>query len=93
MFMQIIMLPLLFCIGNSTLNFNIEDPNNLEDLPRFWKGSGLSPAAPLPFNQTDIAHQLLTKDMFLNMEYVASLPNSGIKYIRIHWLLSLVVFK
>lgn len=95
MLMQITVLLLLsfFCTGNSILNLKIEDHNNFVYLPRFWKGSGLSPTAPLPFNRTDIAHQLLTDDMFFNMEYVASLPNSGIKYIRIHWLLSLVAFK
>lgn len=93
--MQIVVLLSLifFRNGNATLSLKIKDHNNYVYLPKFWKGTGLSPAAPLPFNRTDVAHQLLTDDMYFNMEYVASLPNSGIKYIRIHWLLSLVFFK
>ncbi|XP_031630457.1 alpha-L-iduronidase [Contarinia nasturtii] len=30
--------------------------------------------------------------MHRNMEYISALPNSGIKHIRIHWLLSLIKF-
>lgn len=95
MFMQITVLLSIInhCSGNSTLNLTIDEYSNFIYLPRFWTGSGLSPSAPLPFNRTYVARQLLTDDMFINMEYVASLPNSSIKYIRIHWLLSLIVFK
>lgn len=97
MFKQITVLlsTIFLCNGNSTITLKMEDHNNYVHLPRFWRGTGLSPFAPLPFNRTYVAQQLLntSDDMYINMEYVASLPNSGIKYIRIHWLLSLVVFK
>lgn len=61
-------------------------------LPRFWTNSGLSPFAPLPFNRTDVAQQLLT-EYGNNMEIISALPNSAVKHIRIHWLLSLIDFK
>lgn len=92
MHLTVLLLSIYYCNGNITLNFEIEE-NKYVYLPRFWCGSGLSPFSPLPFNRENVAHELLTDDMHFNMEYVASLPNSGIKYIRIHWLLSLVAFK
>lgn len=72
------------------LNTNV---NSYNVLPRFWTNSGLSPFAPLPFNQTDVAQQILTENMNRNMEIIAALPNSAVKHIRIHWLLSLIDFK
>lgn len=62
-------------------------------LPRFWTNSGFSPAAPLPFNRTDIVAELNSKDVYSNLDYVSAMPNSAVKYMRIHWLLSLVEFR
>lgn len=67
--------------------------SNYKLLPRFWTNSGFSPSAPLPFNRTQIIVELQSNDVYQNLEFVAALPNTGIKYIRIHWLLSLVEFK
>lgn len=62
-------------------------------LPRFWTNSGFSPSAPLPINRSFIVGELKSKSVYRNVEFIAALPNFGIKYIRIHWLLSLVEFK
>lgn len=83
-----------FCNGNRTFIVNFEEfTNEYVYIPRFWTNSGLSPSAPLPFNRTNVAHQLLDHSMLFNMAYIGALPNFGIKYIRIHWLLSLISFK
>lgn len=81
-----------WCNGNSVLNLQLKG-HSYVSLNRFWTGTGLSPFAPLPFNRSDVMQQLLANQMQLNMEFVAALPDSGIKHIRIHWLLSLVTFK
>lgn len=77
-----------YCGANSTSN-----DASYAILPRFWTGSGFSPNAPLPFNRTSIVQQLTNDHVSRNLEFVAALPNSGIKYMRIHWLLSLVDFR
>lgn len=77
-----------YCEANSTSN-----TASYAILPRFWTGSGFSPNAPLPFNRTSIVQQLTNDHVSRNLEFVAALPNSGIKYMRIHWLLSLVDFR
>lgn len=81
-----------YCFVNSVFDIQFNQ-QTYKTLPRFWTGSGLSPSAPLPFNRSYVVQQLLSNDMFLNMEYIAALPNSGIQYIRIHWLLTLIKFK
>lgn len=63
-----------------------------KQLPRFWINSGFSPPAPLPINNTVVVQELLNKDVRMNIEYLAALPNVGISHVRIHWLLSLVRF-
>lgn len=78
----------LYCQAH--LDFHAQSYANL---PRFWTGSGFSPSAPLPFNRTSVVQQLSNDHVYRNLELVATLPNSGIKYMRIHWLLSLVDFK
>lgn len=67
--------------------------SSYEELPRFWTNSGFSPSAPLPFNRLYVADQLKTDDVYRNLDYISELPNRAVKYIRMHWLLSLVEFK
>lgn len=86
----------VFVDSSQSLNLFIDfDSNNdvYKVLPRFWTNSGFSPSAPLPFNRSSIANELQSPAVYQNLEYVAALPNSGIKHIRIHWLLTLVEFK
>lgn len=67
--------------------------NEYTVLPKFWKNSGFSPAAPLPINNLYITQQLLSNDVYMNMELIAALPNHGVQNLRVHWLLSLIKFK
>lgn len=79
---------------NLFINFDSNNNNNVyKMLPRFWTNSGFSPSAPLPFNRSNVANELQSAAIYQNLEFVAALPNSGIKYIRIHWLLTLVEFR
>lgn len=93
----VFILVLSACIGSSQslnlfINFN---SNNVvyKELPRFWTNSGFSPSAPLPFNRSGVVIELQSPPVHQNLEFIAALPNSGIKYIRIHWLLTLVEFE
>ncbi len=49
------------------------------NLKHFWNSTGFTPAS-----------LLLNSDMRQNMTYSGSIPNSGLKYVRIHYLLELV---
>lgn len=85
---QLLAIFVLYIKVNSALQIQ-----SYAELPRFWTNSGFSPSAPLPFNRTSVVQELLNDDVYRNLEVVAALPNAGIKYMRIHWLLSLVDFK
>jgi L-iduronidase len=68
----------------TTLTINYT--NDVKRLPRFWKNTGLAPPDPL-----DKAGNFFeSKEFNLNLEIIGSLPNNGIKNIRIHWLLNLL---
>ncbi|XP_055313832.1 alpha-L-iduronidase [Sitodiplosis mosellana] len=87
---------LIFLVNGYNANFILDLHANVQPynvLPRFWTQTGLSPSAPFPFNRTDVAQQLLSENMYRNMELISALPNGAIKHIRIHWLLSLIDFK
>ncbi|EAT44203.1 AAEL004402-PA [Aedes aegypti] len=57
-------------------------------LPRFWTSTGLCPPAP----REKTSEFLLSEDSLLNLEIIGSLPNQGLKYVRIHWLLDMINF-
>lgn len=85
------------CIGSShslNLFINFNSSNVVyKELPRFWTNSGFAPSAPLPFKRSGVANELQSSPVYQNLEFIAALPNSAIKYIRIHWLLTLVEFR
>ncbi|MFN2109618.1 MAG: GH39 family glycosyl hydrolase, partial [Anaerolineae bacterium] len=49
-------------------------------LDHFWRSTGFTPA-----------NSLLNADMQQAMAYVGAIPHSGITYVRIHYLLELVL--
>ncbi|XP_033763065.1 alpha-L-iduronidase-like [Pecten maximus] len=56
------------------------------DLDHFWRSTGFCPPAPhQSADKFDLSH-----DMRLNLALVASVPNKGMKQVRIHWLFDLV---
>lgn len=52
----------------------------------FWTSTGLCP--PEPRNASGAF--LVSRDSLMNLELIASLPNHGIRHVRIHWLLELL---
>ncbi|XP_078396513.1 alpha-L-iduronidase isoform X3 [Cetorhinus maximus] len=59
------------------------------ELKHFWRSTGFCP--PLPHNKADVFD--LSRDQQLNLAYIASVPQSGIEQVRIHWLLELVTMR
>lgn len=66
-----------------SINFSMSD---VKRLPRFWVNTGFAPPAPLE----TVDEFFGSNDVQLNLEIIGSLPNNGIKYVRIHWLLNLL---
>lgn len=58
----------------------------LKKLPRFWTNTGFAPPEPV----TKAGNFFDSDDVNLNLEIIGSLPNQGIKNVRIHWLLNLL---
>ncbi|XP_022342575.2 alpha-L-iduronidase-like isoform X3 [Crassostrea virginica] len=77
------------CVDSLEYSLNIDSKDVRNDLTHFWKSTGFCP--PLPHK--DAYKFDFSKDVQLNMALVGSLPHSGIKQVRIHWLLELVTVK
>lgn len=63
---------------------------SFKKIPRFWTNTGLCPPAPID-NSTALSQFFSSSDMKTNLALVSALPNAGIKYVRIHWLLQLLL--
>lgn len=66
-----------------TINYSMSD---VKKLPRFWVNTGLAPPQPLDL----VSEFFESNDLKLNLEIVGSLPNNGLRNVRIHWLLNLL---
>lgn len=66
-----------------TINYSMSD---VKKLPRFWINTGFAPPEPIE----DVSNFFESNDVKLNLEIIGSLPNNGLKNIRIHWLLNLL---
>lgn len=76
----------LYCVlTQSSLVINV-DSKKLKPLPRFWTNTGFCPIG------TNISEALLSNDTLLNIELLGTLPNNGLKTIRIHWLIDLIKY-
>ncbi|XP_062590471.1 alpha-L-iduronidase-like isoform X2 [Saccostrea cucullata] len=80
---------LISLVTSVEYNLDVDTKDIRNDLTHFWKSTGFSP--PLPHK--DAYKFDFSKDMQLNMALIGSLPHSGIKQVRIHWLLELVTVK
>ncbi|KAJ6649587.1 Alpha-L-iduronidase [Pseudolycoriella hygida] len=67
------------------------DIQNVKKLPRFWTNTGFCPPAPTNDSST-LAKFFLGEQSLRNLDYISALPNSGLKYVRIHWLVNLITF-
>lgn len=76
--------------SSQRINFEI-DFKNVKKLHRFWTNTGFCPPPPTN-DSTILAGFFLSEKSLQNMEYISALPNNGLKYVRIHWLLNLIKF-
>ncbi|KAG5682536.1 hypothetical protein PVAND_011883 [Polypedilum vanderplanki] len=60
--------------------------NVMKRMPKFWTNTGFAPTEPI----NNVFDFFETKDLNMNLEIIGSMPNNGLKYIRIHWLLNLI---
>ena len=58
-------------------------------LRHFWESTGFCPPDP----HQDFRKFFFTNDEIQNLAYIGSVPNKGIKQVRIHWLLDLVTME
>ncbi|XP_048576226.1 alpha-L-iduronidase isoform X2 [Nematostella vectensis] len=65
---------------------SIDASSKLSQLEHFWESTGFCPPDP----HKDFYKFVSTNDMAQNLAYIGSVPNQGIKQVRIHWLLDLI---
>ncbi|CAG9806028.1 unnamed protein product [Chironomus riparius] len=77
----------LKCIAQDRIRIDFEEStSNVRRLKRFWTNTGFSPLVnDLNFFESN--------DLSTNLEIIGSLPNNGLKNVRIHWLLDLLIHK
>lgn len=75
----------IFASTSISIDF-LASRNNLKKLKRFWTNTGFSPLEDDPKFFESI-------DLNMNLEIIGSLPNNGLKNVRIHWLLDLLSIK
>lgn len=66
-------------IKYSEINLEVDFAGAPKTYENYWNRTGFSPG--------DL---LLRKDMQLTLDYLSAVPNQGVRYIRIHWLLNMV---
>jgi len=74
-----------FASEQMSINFQ-KSTSNVRRLKRFWTNTGFSPLV------NDISF-FESNDLSTNLEIIGSLPNNGLKNVRIHWLLDLLIVK
>ena len=63
----------------SDMNITVDCGQRADQLPHFWASAGFTPAT-----------LLLRNDMRQAMTWVGALPNAGVRYVRVHYLLDLI---
>ena len=79
---------ILLISGEQTDNVNVllDASRVVGPLRHFWESTGFCPPDP----HQDFKKFIFTNDELQNLAYIGSVPNKGIKQVRIHWLLDLV---
>lgn len=79
---------ILLISGEQTdvINVVLDASRVVGPLQHFWESTGFCPPDP----HQDFRNFIFTNDELQNLAYIGSLPNKGIKQVRIHWLLDLV---
>ena len=69
------------------VHITVQNDSNLK-YRRFWNSTGFCP--PLPREET--SKWFLSNDMYQNLALISSVPHSGIKQVRIHYLLETIKY-
>ena len=81
------------CFGQlkvgSVYNVLVNASRVVSSLEHFWESTGFCPPDP----HQGIHRFILSEDEAQNIAYIGSVPNQGIKQVRIHWLLDLITMK
>ncbi|CAH1246101.1 IDUA [Branchiostoma lanceolatum] len=72
--------------GLTTYQVHVDASKIVRNLTHFWESTGFCP--PLPHQRADLYD--LSEDEVQNLALIGSVPQGGIKQVRIHWLLDLV---
>ena len=84
-FCQILFISKSFANDQVVIDFQ-KSTNDVRLLRRFWTNTGFSPLENnLKFFESN--------DLSTNLEIIGSLPNKGLRNVRIHWLLDLLKIK
>lgn len=79
---------ILLISAEQTDHFNVmlDASRVVGPLQHFWESTGFCPPDP----HQDFYKFIFTNDELQNLAYISSVPQKGIKQVRIHWLLDLV---
>ncbi|XP_039265485.2 alpha-L-iduronidase-like [Styela clava] len=69
-------------------NITVDASNLINVFDHFWESTGMCP--PLPHQNA--SDYYLSQDMLQNLIHIGSVPHSGIKQVRMHWLLDMVTY-
>ncbi|XP_069482481.1 alpha-L-iduronidase [Ambystoma mexicanum] len=83
---KFLVLGILESVSTRSYVIHVDVSKHGKHFNHFWESTGLCP--PLPHNKAD--QYDLSNDQHINLAYVSSVPHSGIKQVRIHWLLDLI---
>lgn len=87
--LKLLFIACLMSIAKANVRVEIDFINatsEVKKLPRFWANTGFAPSEPVE----EAADFFETEDVKRNLEIIGSLPNQGIRNVRIHWLLNLL---
>ncbi|XP_056642505.1 alpha-L-iduronidase isoform X2 [Diorhabda sublineata] len=74
---------------SSDIVLNISENNHFFPFKHFWKSTGFCPPDP----KENVPDYLLSKEQRTHLALIGALPNQGIQYVRIHWLLNLLALE
>ncbi|XP_064212392.1 alpha-L-iduronidase [Tribolium castaneum] len=87
MFQWKIPLACLLCICLAYCEITVDVKGVTKKFDHFWESTGLCPPDP----KDKIYEFLQSDDEKFNLALIGALPNQGIKQVRIHWLLNLIL--
>lgn len=85
-FIHFLLLHVFERVVSRSYTINVDLSKTGDRFNHFWKSTGFCP--PLPHNKAELYDN--GRDQHINLAYISSVPHSGIKQVRVHWLLDLI---